>query len=217
MIGFYTIPLNTSSGIKNNKKFPLDVPAMIIDGRTMVPTRVIAESMGEKVEWDGSTNTVIVGSRAQKSLAVLGEPGTKFNDELVDSNGKVVYKGSTLNGMKHGWGEYFYADGSTYKGNWYKDKQQGLGTLTYFNGGKYEGQWRSGSQHGLGTLTFANGGKYVGQWNYGKRHGLATYTWADGDVFVGQYSNDIRHGYGVMTWASGQVYKGQYVNGERAN
>ena len=35
-----------------------DVPPQIIDGRTMVPLRVIFESMGAKVDWDGNTQTI---------------------------------------------------------------------------------------------------------------------------------------------------------------
>lgn len=38
----------------------LDVPAQIVEGRTMVPVRFIAESLGCKVDWDGNTKTVII-------------------------------------------------------------------------------------------------------------------------------------------------------------
>lgn len=195
------------------KDMPLDVPAMVINGRTMVPARVIAESMGEDVAWEGTSNTVIVGTRNEQTRAQF-EAGQQ-NTTLKDKNGKVVYEGLVKDGKKHGYGVYTYADGTIYRGNWYMDKRQGLGTLTYASGNKYEGQWLSDQQHGLGTLTYANGDKYEGQWNYGKKHGKGTYAWANGDVYVGTYANDVRHGYAVMTWASGQVYKGQFVNGQR--
>ena len=38
----------------------LDVPAQIVEGRTLVPVRFIAESLGAKVDWDGDTSTVII-------------------------------------------------------------------------------------------------------------------------------------------------------------
>ena len=38
----------------------LDVPAMIIDGRTMVPARAVAEAYGCDVAWDGATSTVTI-------------------------------------------------------------------------------------------------------------------------------------------------------------
>jgi hypothetical protein len=42
----------------------LDVPPMIISGRTMVPTRFVAESMGATVNWIADTNTVEIISAA---------------------------------------------------------------------------------------------------------------------------------------------------------
>ena len=38
----------------------LDVPAMIIEGRTMVPARAVAEAYGCDVQWDGETRTVTI-------------------------------------------------------------------------------------------------------------------------------------------------------------
>ncbi len=39
-----------------------DVPAQIIDGRTMVPLRFVADALGAKVEWDGVRREVKVSS-----------------------------------------------------------------------------------------------------------------------------------------------------------
>lgn len=44
------------NGIENE----LDVPANVIDGRTMVPIRFVSESMDAVVDWDGDTKTVII-------------------------------------------------------------------------------------------------------------------------------------------------------------
>lgn len=38
----------------------LDVPPQLIDGRTLVPARAVAESLQAKVDWDGATRTVII-------------------------------------------------------------------------------------------------------------------------------------------------------------
>lgn len=38
----------------------LDVPAMIMQGRTMVPARFVAESLNANVRWDADTSTVYV-------------------------------------------------------------------------------------------------------------------------------------------------------------
>lgn len=38
-----------------------DVAPFILDGRTFVPLRFIAEALGEDVQWDGNTRTVYIG------------------------------------------------------------------------------------------------------------------------------------------------------------
>jgi hypothetical protein len=44
----------------NDEAKELDVAAQIIDSRTMVPARAVAEAYGCAVEWDGETRTVII-------------------------------------------------------------------------------------------------------------------------------------------------------------
>ena len=44
----------------NGEVTELDVPANVIEGRTMVPIRFVAESMDSVVDWDGETKTVII-------------------------------------------------------------------------------------------------------------------------------------------------------------
>ncbi len=51
----------------------LDVPATIINSRTMVPVRFISEMLGEKVEWDGNTKTVMIDSDYVRQVAI--QPG----------------------------------------------------------------------------------------------------------------------------------------------
>lgn len=47
----------------NNRNINLDVPPAVIGGRTMVPTRFIAESLGARVDWNNRTRTVTVDTR----------------------------------------------------------------------------------------------------------------------------------------------------------
>jgi len=42
----------------------LDVPAQIIEGRTMLPLRAVLESVGYRLEWDEETSTVLITSAA---------------------------------------------------------------------------------------------------------------------------------------------------------
>ncbi len=49
----------------------LDVPAMIRDGRTLIPLRFFSEALGAEVGWDGETRTVTVTSPC-RPMTVLG-------------------------------------------------------------------------------------------------------------------------------------------------
>ncbi|WP_233432505.1 MULTISPECIES: copper amine oxidase N-terminal domain-containing protein [Thermoanaerobacterium] len=44
----------------NGQQVNTDVPPQIVNGTTLVPIRVISESLGAKVDWDGNTQTVSV-------------------------------------------------------------------------------------------------------------------------------------------------------------
>jgi len=46
--------------IVGGKEIQSDVPPQVINGRTMVPARFLAESLGAKVEWDAANNAVVV-------------------------------------------------------------------------------------------------------------------------------------------------------------
>jgi len=55
----------------NEKETPLDVPASILNGRTMVPVRFISEALGCKVDWADNTKTVIITTSTDNKLAKL--------------------------------------------------------------------------------------------------------------------------------------------------
>lgn len=73
----------------NGRLVQIDVPATLIKGRTMVPTRFIAESLGATVNWDAKTSTVkITGEKAaainnsRQNPAGLNETFTVTRDSL---------------------------------------------------------------------------------------------------------------------------------------
>lgn len=55
-----SITIGESKLLKNGEEIPLDVPAQIMNGRTLVPVRAISDSFGVVVDWDGDTRTVIL-------------------------------------------------------------------------------------------------------------------------------------------------------------
>ena len=58
-----TAKINDKNLYINGVVKTLDVPPMIVDGRTLVPARFVAESFGANVDWVDSTQTVVISSK----------------------------------------------------------------------------------------------------------------------------------------------------------
>lgn len=56
------LQLDSTSALINGQTSELDVPAAIINSRTMVPLGFIALSLGQNVQWDGESRTVTISS-----------------------------------------------------------------------------------------------------------------------------------------------------------
>lgn len=72
---------------KNDEPIELDVPAQIINDRTMVPARAIAEAYGVGVEWDAATRTVVLTSPVVPTVelpegTILYLTGENYSDEV---------------------------------------------------------------------------------------------------------------------------------------
>lgn len=58
----------------NDRPVTLDVPAMIVRGRTLVPLRFISESLGANVEYRAESRTVLISTSGQPSPPPSGGP-----------------------------------------------------------------------------------------------------------------------------------------------
>ncbi len=71
-----------------------DVPAIIVDGRVMVPLRAVADNVGVTAEWSGASNTVTLFTN--KVLKTPAEVDAKFDnwlskrDMLVDRETGII-------------------------------------------------------------------------------------------------------------------------------
>ncbi|RXT15424.1 stalk domain-containing protein [Ammoniphilus sp. CFH 90114] len=70
------LKIGSTYALKNYQQIPLDVPAFVQTGRTVVPLRVVSESFGADVIWEKSTKTVYITSPQEKiesdpSIAIL--------------------------------------------------------------------------------------------------------------------------------------------------
>lgn len=62
--GSLSLPIGSSQAVVNGETRVLDVPAQLIDERTMVPLRFVAESMGALVGWYPNTRAVTINKPA---------------------------------------------------------------------------------------------------------------------------------------------------------
>ena len=86
----------------NGNVVTLDTPACIVDNRTLVPVRAIAEAFQTEVNWDESTKTVSISGDGISNI----EKGT--------TNPRETLKNYLIaNGTKHNNGDYYIA--SNYK------------------------------------------------------------------------------------------------------
>ncbi|MCG8485311.1 MAG: stalk domain-containing protein, partial [Clostridia bacterium] len=76
------LPVGNKYAKKNGQQMELDVPATIIEGRTLVPVRFIAESTGATVDWDATTRTVVISNQVSDGNGTTDD----VKDEEVEEN-----------------------------------------------------------------------------------------------------------------------------------
>lgn len=80
----------------------LDSAPVIVDSRTYVPVRFVSEALGEKVDWDGDTKTVIIDSdylkavAVDKGLDVVISPDDMKNITKTERAGKIGFADGVL-------------------------------------------------------------------------------------------------------------------------
>lgn len=74
----------------------LDVPAKIINDRTMVPIRFVAESMGFFVDWDPENRTVIIGENSEILLPIGSTTATVDGAEVELDSPAIIEDSRTL-------------------------------------------------------------------------------------------------------------------------
>ena len=77
---------------KNAQSVTLDVPAQLINDRTMVPLRFVGEALGAQVDWLGDTNTVDIKTTQKPAVE------TKTNEEKLAAlpEGEVLVNSETV-------------------------------------------------------------------------------------------------------------------------
>lgn len=63
------LQIGSNTACINNQPVELDVPARIVNDRTLVPLRFVGEALGAEVDWDGATRTVRIEQASEHSIA----------------------------------------------------------------------------------------------------------------------------------------------------
>ena len=58
-----SLTINNTTAYKNGQPITLDVPAKILNGRTLVPVRFVADCFGVDVQWVQETQTVLLTAK----------------------------------------------------------------------------------------------------------------------------------------------------------
>jgi hypothetical protein len=117
------LQIGSRSAYRNGLPVNLDVPAKIIDGRTMVPLRFVSESLGAEVNWNGVTRVITIASQG-----IVYQPS---DTPVVPSQVVTipwesgVYTGPVENGIPSGQGTWVSEDGVTLEGLFIAGKLEG--------------------------------------------------------------------------------------------
>jgi len=79
----------------DNETISPDTAPMIIDGRTLVPIRAVAEKLGYTVEWDDETQTVTMTGKHKLSFAIDNKTAVKNGVEFEIDVPAMLYNSRT--------------------------------------------------------------------------------------------------------------------------
>lgn len=154
----------------------------------------IAETKTEKYEgcWKNNKKDGKLGVLWKKKKVELNskrENTKKGNEKKKKDVLTRVYKGGWKKGKKHGFGNYYYKDGSIYSGDWKNDKRSGKGELYTIEGDKYVGEFKNDMKNGYGIIYYKK----------------------NQDIFKGNFLNDKKHGTGEFIYTQkAMIYKGEW-------
>ena len=122
------LPIGSRYPTVNGVPVELDVPGIIVDGRTLVPARFIAESLGAQVDWMPETRTVVIASggipitspEVPTSPPVVEEKAPEAQDleSRIEREPIVAYFGKSMDEIRAAFGtwthnipgaQYFYS------------------------------------------------------------------------------------------------------------
>lgn len=222
------LQVDNTQAEKNGQIIDLDVPATIIENRTLVPVRFIAEALGAEVNWLESSRTVEIISNQPydltkyyilesqiRQLAYLWDE--EFYNDLAATIINIFNRESFLAMEAHLRRSYQpqQEGNGIFIGPTAQKNQTIQGIYEWESGSKYVGEWFNNLMNGEGIYFWPDGGSYIGEWQDNRRNGWGVLTSSDGDIYVGEWVDDNMEGYGVYYWEDGESYIGQWKADQR--
>ncbi|WP_244297209.1 copper amine oxidase N-terminal domain-containing protein [Brevibacillus antibioticus] len=106
---------------KNGQTIKLDVPAQIVNQRTVVPVRFIAEALSYKVEWDPKTQTVLIADNVNSNPNGQQEkpkdPAKPAKDENKPDTQVTLFDKASIEGKKVSVFAYYQVTGKVEAGS----------------------------------------------------------------------------------------------------
>lgn len=90
------LPIGQKNAQKNGKSLELEVPAQIINDRTMVPIRFIAEALGYEVDWQDKTKLVTISDALSTAPIPTPVPQPKPQPEQQEKPAEMVVLGNEV-------------------------------------------------------------------------------------------------------------------------
>lgn len=94
-----TLKINSQSAVVGNKTISMPIAPKIINGKTMIPTRFVGETLGHKVSFDSATDTVIIDQSEQEYITDMkySKENSAVRVELGVNSSNPEYKSFILN------------------------------------------------------------------------------------------------------------------------
>lgn len=181
------IPIGENLMSINSCTIELDVPAQIINGRTLVPLRVVSQCMGATAEWNNSTQSVMITSSCENSKywndSCIYYGNTTLSENTYQANGYgTIYNNEENRIICRGYfendfiieGTYHYSNGNIYFGEFSNTDfayRHGKGYILYDDGSILDCFWNNDVPNGNfhfylpSTNTHINGKAINGVWD----------------------------------------------------
>lgn len=115
------LPLGENTAVVNGEAVSLDAPAHLLNGRTFVPLRFLAEYSGADVSWDSQTETVSILSSTEKPANNMQESVVYIQTNKMQGSGVVLSTDGLIATNFHvleniSTAQFVFHDGSIFQG-----------------------------------------------------------------------------------------------------